>query len=173
MPIPESKAPAVASITHPNLESRDLGREADWSGLAPIDRLSQIDVLYQFSRRLDNGLLHRSFLSDEGASDTARAIPLGKDLTAKRASEIVRYDQLLVRAGIALLVVAFGMLGLALTTGYSFAGGCKNLILPALHCSVLVVLYPVSGFLAFFGVAFLAMGRYERRRAARAKANIS
>jgi hypothetical protein len=85
----------------------------------------------------------------------------------------VRYDQLLVWAGVALLVVAFGMLGLALTTAYNYAGGCKNLILPALPCSALVVFYPVSGFLAFFGVAFLAMGRYERRRTAGAKANIS
>jgi hypothetical protein len=171
MPSPQSKAPAVASITQPNLESRDFGRVADWSGLAPIDRLSQIDVLYRFSRRLDDGLLHRSFLSDEGASDTARAIPLGKDLTAKRATEIVRYDQLLVWAGVALLVVAFGILRLAATTGYNYAGGCESLILPTLPCSVLVVFYPVSGFIAFFGVAFLAVGRYERRRAARA--NIS
>jgi hypothetical protein len=121
---------------------------------------------------LDAGL-HRSFLGDGGASDAARANTFGNDLTAKRASETVRYDQLLVWAGIALLVVAFGMLGLALTTGYSYAGGCKNLILPALPCSVLVIFYPASGFLAFFGVAFLAVGRYERRRAARAKANIS
>jgi hypothetical protein len=85
----------------------------------------------------------------------------------------VRYGQLLVWAGIALLVVAFGMVVLVLTTGYSYAGGCKNLILPTLPCSVLVVFYPASGFLAFFGVVFLAMGRYERRRAARSKANTS
>jgi hypothetical protein len=94
-------------------------------------------------------------------------------LTSKRASEIVRHDQVLGWAGLSLLVVAFGTLGLAVTTSYNYGGGCQNLILPALPCSLLVICYPAGGFLAFFGVAFLTMSRYERRRAARVKANTS